>query len=302
MHTPRLAPVRRGAVPRRRAARSLSTTRRLERRAASSQPTRRVTARARRDAPSRTACSRQRRSPASSHAHGFRDPRACIGSSCCRSRCTRRSGRARFTQAVERVLDAIGPAAAVRFAGHDRRRTVRVLVTGATGFTGGHLARALAARGRQRSRAGARPRRSAGELDAAGVELVVGRSARRARARDAAVAASTSSITSRRIYRQAGLSDDDVSRGQRDGGADSSSKRRRAPASARVVHCSTVGVHGDIEHPPANEDAPLRPGDIYQETKLEGERLAREAGRAHAASRSRSRGRPASTVRAIAGC
>ena len=46
----------------------------------------------------------------------------------------------------------------------------------------------------------------------------------------------------------------------------------------RVVHCSTVGVHGDIEHPPANEDAPLRPGDIYQETKLEGEQAAREAG------------------------
>ena len=48
----------------------------------------------------------------------------------------------------------------------------------------------------------------------------------------------------------------------------------------RVVHCSTVGVHGDVEHPPANEDAPLKPGDIYQVTKLEGEQLAREtAGR-----------------------
>jgi nucleoside-diphosphate-sugar epimerase len=45
----------------------------------------------------------------------------------------------------------------------------------------------------------------------------------------------------------------------------------------RVVHCSTVGVHGDIEHPPANEDAPLRPGDVYQATKVEGERMAREA-------------------------
>jgi dihydroflavonol-4-reductase len=48
----------------------------------------------------------------------------------------------------------------------------------------------------------------------------------------------------------------------------------------RVVHCSTVGVHGDVEHPPANEDAPLKPGDLYQETKLEGERLALAAGRA----------------------
>jgi dihydroflavonol-4-reductase len=45
----------------------------------------------------------------------------------------------------------------------------------------------------------------------------------------------------------------------------------------RVVQCSTVGVHGDVEHPPANEDAPLRPGDIYQETKLEGERIGRAA-------------------------
>ena len=47
----------------------------------------------------------------------------------------------------------------------------------------------------------------------------------------------------------------------------------------RVVHCSTVGVHGDVEHPPANEDAPLRPGDIYQITKLEGEARARNAGK-----------------------
>jgi nucleoside-diphosphate-sugar epimerase len=45
----------------------------------------------------------------------------------------------------------------------------------------------------------------------------------------------------------------------------------------RLVHCSTVGVHGDIEHPPANEDAPLRPGDVYQRTKVEGERIARDA-------------------------
>jgi dihydroflavonol-4-reductase len=45
----------------------------------------------------------------------------------------------------------------------------------------------------------------------------------------------------------------------------------------RVVHCSTVGVHGDVDHPPANEDAPLRPGDVYQQTKLEGEAIARQA-------------------------
>jgi nucleoside-diphosphate-sugar epimerase len=45
----------------------------------------------------------------------------------------------------------------------------------------------------------------------------------------------------------------------------------------RVVQCSTVGVHGDIAHPPATEDAPLRPGDAYQRSKLKGEQLAQSA-------------------------
>jgi nucleoside-diphosphate-sugar epimerase len=45
----------------------------------------------------------------------------------------------------------------------------------------------------------------------------------------------------------------------------------------RVVQCSTVGVHGDVTHPPANEDAPLRPGDVYQRSKLEGEQAGRDA-------------------------
>jgi nucleoside-diphosphate-sugar epimerase len=53
-----------------------------------------------------------------------------------------------------------------------------------------------------------------------------------------------------------------------------------AAGASRVVHCSTVGVHGDIQRPPAAEDAPLKPGDIYQRTKLEGERTASEAAQA----------------------
>ncbi len=44
----------------------------------------------------------------------------------------------------------------------------------------------------------------------------------------------------------------------------------------RLVHCSTVGVHSHIESPPADENEPYRPGDIYQETKCEGEKLALE--------------------------
>lgn len=42
----------------------------------------------------------------------------------------------------------------------------------------------------------------------------------------------------------------------------------------RYVHTSTAGVHGHVEHGPGDENSPFSPGDDYQETKVEGERLA----------------------------
>nr|QNO41767.1 GDP-mannose 4,6-dehydratase [Methanosarcinales archaeon ANME-2c ERB4] len=44
----------------------------------------------------------------------------------------------------------------------------------------------------------------------------------------------------------------------------------------RFIHCSTGGVLGHIANPPANETFPYNPGDIYQKTKCEGEKLAVE--------------------------
>ncbi len=43
----------------------------------------------------------------------------------------------------------------------------------------------------------------------------------------------------------------------------------------RFLHCSTIGVHGDVAKTPAAEDAPFNPGDLYQETKLESEEYVR---------------------------
>ncbi|HAC88771.1 MAG TPA: oxidoreductase [Gammaproteobacteria bacterium] len=43
----------------------------------------------------------------------------------------------------------------------------------------------------------------------------------------------------------------------------------------RFVHCSTIGVHGDVAKTPATEDSPFNPGDLYQETKLESEEYVR---------------------------
>ena len=58
----------------------------------------------------------------------------------------------------------------------------------------------------------------------------------------------------------------------------------------RFIHCSTVGVQGEIEAPPASEDYRLEPGDHYQESKLDGERLALEYSRS---------GLPVSVVRPV---
>jgi nucleoside-diphosphate-sugar epimerase len=44
----------------------------------------------------------------------------------------------------------------------------------------------------------------------------------------------------------------------------------------KVVHFSTCGVHGNVDHPPAAEDAPIQPADYYQRTKYEAEPLVLE--------------------------
>lgn len=44
----------------------------------------------------------------------------------------------------------------------------------------------------------------------------------------------------------------------------------------RFVHVSSCSVHGRVENPPANEEAPFRPDIAYERTKLAGELLARD--------------------------
>lgn len=50
----------------------------------------------------------------------------------------------------------------------------------------------------------------------------------------------------------------------------------KQPTFKRFVHISTIGIHGHIDNPPADENYRAEPGDIYQETKLTGERWIKE--------------------------
>jgi len=43
----------------------------------------------------------------------------------------------------------------------------------------------------------------------------------------------------------------------------------------QVIHCSTIGVHGNVREIPADEETPFNPGDLYQETKLIAEEKVR---------------------------
>lgn len=74
------------------------------------------------------------------------------------------------------------------------------------------------------------------------------------------------------LYREASGPDSDYFR-VNVGGTQNVADSCLAHGVKKLVHISTVGVLGHIEHPPADETAPFSPGDAYQVSKCEGEQL-----------------------------
>jgi len=150
----------------------------------------------------------------------------------------------------------------------------RVLVTGATGFTGGALAKMLVNRGDQVT-ALVRNTANTEALKALGVTLVYGDITDKE-----AVLAAAEGIDIiyhiAAVYRTAGHPDE-YYEAVNVGGVQHIIDAAREHNVGRTVHCSTIGVHGDIEEIPSNEESPFNPGDIYQRTKLAGEELFAKA-------------------------
>src|SRR6185503_10907979 len=146
---------------------------------------------------------------------------------------------------------------------------MRIALTGATGYTGGKLLAALVARGDTVS-ALARPTSHAswgGDVRWIEGDLADGR------ALDLLVEGADAVIHVAAVYRTAGHPDSYY----REVNVKGTERLLEAAARfgvRRFVHTSTVGVHGDVAKPPADETAPIAPGDVYQATKAEAEALA----------------------------
>lgn len=143
-------------------------------------------------------------------------------------------------------------------------------VTGASGFTGGHLCSALLKKGYNIT-ALIRENSETAHLEEKGIKLVKG---------DLSNPGTLKGIIKdidlvfhvAAMYRQE-VSKEMFTRVHVEG----TKALLEASISAgvkRFVHCSTVGVQGEIENPPAKENAPYNPGDFYQVSKMEGEKVA----------------------------
>lgn len=149
-----------------------------------------------------------------------------------------------------------------------------VLVTGATGFTGSVLTRKLCQRG-VRVRAIVRASSKRGGLQGLPIQWIEGDVFDPATV-DRAVAGVEIIFHVAAAYREAGITDETYCKVHVESTQLLAQAALKVPGFKRYVHVSTVGVHGHVENPPANEEYPFSPGDIYQQTKAEAELWIRD--------------------------
>ncbi len=158
-------------------------------------------------------------------------------------------------------------------------RGTRVLVTGASGYTGRVLTRKLVELGCE-VRAIARASSDLGPLEGLPINWFRGDVFDQEVVNSACLDVEYIFHVAA-AYREAKISDQTYVKVH----VDSTKLLAQAVLNSRVfkrfVHVSTVGVHGHIDHPPADENYRFSPGDIYQRTKAEAELWIREFAKQH---------------------
>ncbi len=142
---------------------------------------------------------------------------------------------------------------------------MKVLVTGATGFTGKALVKQLLDQGHQVVGLDYKEGHKTEELRRWGAEVIIG------------------SVTNREVVRRcmqgvevvqhlaAAFRELNVPESHYDevniNGTRIVLEEALAANVRKVIYCSTCGVHGNVDNPPTGEDGPIQPADYYQKTK-----------------------------------
>jgi nucleoside-diphosphate-sugar epimerase len=154
---------------------------------------------------------------------------------------------------------------------------MRILVTGGTGFTGKALVRRLLDEGHEVVALDYKEGHKTQELREWGAEVVLGSvtdPGAVARAIEGAEVVHHLAAAFRETDRPPSYYDE-----VNVGGTRNVLQAALERGVRKVVYCSTCGVHGNVDHPPGGEDAPIQPADYYQRTKYEGEVVAMEYAR-----------------------
>lgn len=146
---------------------------------------------------------------------------------------------------------------------------MKILVTGGTGFTGKALVLRLLAAGHDVVALDYKEGLKTRELEEHGARVVIG------------------SVTDREVVERAvdgvevvhhlaaAFRELDVPNSFYDevnvGGTKTVADAARRAGVRKFVYCSTCGVHGNVENPPADETAPINAADYYQQTKYDAE-------------------------------
>jgi nucleoside-diphosphate-sugar epimerase len=153
---------------------------------------------------------------------------------------------------------------------------MRILVTGGTGFTGTALVRRLRAEGHDVVALDYKEGLQCDALRAMGAEVVIGSVTDRA-----AVERSMRGVEFvfhlAAAFRELNVPNsfyDDVNVN----GTRIVLEEAIKVGAWKFVYCSTCGVHGNVDRPPADEDAPIQPADYYQRTKYEAEPIVKRLG------------------------